>query len=68
MNWTPTSISYAVICGSKNGYKIEMYLEEIGLHAHDMLSILQLTISIIWRGGGGNDHFNEHMDHQFDNE
>jgi hypothetical protein len=40
MNRIPTSISYTVRCGSKNGYKIEMYLEGIGLHAQDMITIL----------------------------
>ena len=46
---SPTHIfeSYVVRIGFKDGYSKDMCSKEIGLHAHNILTILDSTINVI---------------------
>ena len=54
LNRTPILEWWAVRCGSKNGHKKDiMYLNEIGVHAQKLLTILGSTLIIIGGRGEG---------------
>ena len=46
LNWISIFEWYVVMCGSKNGYQKDMCLTKIGLHAHNMITILDSTVNI----------------------
>ena len=54
ITWTPIFEWYVVRCGSKNGHHNIMCLQEIGLCAQNMLSILDSTTNMIEEDEGGN--------------
>ena len=43
---TPIFEWYVVRCGSKNGYQKHMCFKEIGLCAHDLITILSSIVSL----------------------
>ena len=47
LNWTPIFEWCVVRCGSKNGYQKDMCLKEIGLHAQNMIIILDSIVNVI---------------------
>jgi hypothetical protein len=51
LNRTPIIEWYLVWCGFKNGHQEDMCLEEVGLHAPNMISILGSIVKIIMGGG-----------------
>ena len=53
-----------VRCGSKNGHQKDLCLIKIGLHAQNLLTILDSTINII--GGGLYDDLMKKEDLHFD--
>ena len=59
---------YVGRCGSKNGYQKDMCLEDIGLCAQNMITMIGSIVNIIWKGGGGvyipcNEHENIYLNH-----
>ena len=44
---TPTFEWYVVWCSAKNAYEKDMRSTEIGLHAHNLISILGSTVNIM---------------------
>ena len=39
------------MCGSKNEYKIDIYLQDIGLHAQNVLTYSRLNCQCNWGSG-----------------
>ena len=57
LHWEPLSGWYAVGCSSKNGYQKDICLQEIGLYAQNVITILSSIINIIRSEGDFNvDH------------
>ena len=63
LNWTPILEWYVVRCGSKSRNQKDLCLEEIRLHAQNMITILG---SIVYKigGGGAYEHKNLHSDNE----
>ena len=52
LNRTPGCKWYMGRCGSQNGYQKDMCLNEMGLHAPNMITILNSTTNINGMGRG----------------